>query len=81
MLSETEDNEGFYSGNFLPQRLAERAARVTDDPLQLSIDAFRSAEAIELCTIARLDLVRIRRTSSAAIARRDPLAGVQRFDP
>lgn len=71
MLSETEDNEGFYSGKFLPQRLAERAARVTDEPLQLSIDAFRSAEALELCTLARRDLVKVRRLTSS-IARRDP---------
>lgn len=67
MNSDFEDNEGFYQGKFLPERLAERAATVTDDPLQLSLPAFRSPEALTLCRMARMDLISAREIRSRAI--------------
>lgn len=80
MLINTADDEGFYGGKYLPARLAERAAKVTDDPLQLSLSAYRSTEALHLCREARLDLIRIRQSTSAEVHRRDGLEGTQRFD-
>ena len=67
MTSNSEDNEGFYQGRFLPERLAERAATVTDDPLQLSLSSFRSPEALTLCKMARMDLISAREIHSRAI--------------
>jgi hypothetical protein len=67
MNSNSEDNEGFYQGRFLPERLAERAATVTDDPLQLSLSSFRSPEALTLCKMARMDLISARGIRTRAI--------------
>ena len=80
MDSDFEANEGYYQGKHLPEKLAERAARVTDDPLQLSLSSYRSPEALRLCKMARLDLISAREIQSQAI-RRDAQAGVTRFDP
>lgn len=60
MNSDSEVDEGFYQGRYLPEKLAERAARVTDDPLQLSLVSFRSPEALTLCKMARMDLISTR---------------------
>lgn len=67
MNSDFEVDEGYYSGKHLPVRLAERAARVTDDPLQLSLVSFRSPEALTLCKMARMDLISAREIRSRAI--------------
>lgn len=67
MNSNSEDDEGFYQGKFLPERLAERAATVTDDPLQLSLSSFRSPEALTLCKMARMDLISAREIHRRAI--------------
>lgn len=80
MDSKSEPDEGFYQGKFLPEKLAERAARVTDDPLQLSLSSYRSPEALKLCTMARKDLISAREIQSRDILRR-ARAGVTRFDP
>lgn len=61
MDSISEGNEGYYQSRDLPVRLAERAARVTDDADQLSIAAFRSPEAHDLCVSCRKDLNRERK--------------------
>lgn len=61
MDSISEGNEGYYQDRDLPVRLAERAARVTDDAEQLSIAAFRSPEARALCVSCRKDLNRERK--------------------
>ena len=63
-------NEGYYQGRHLPEQLAERAARVTDDPLQLTLFSYRSPEALALCKMARLDLVSARQIRSRDILRR-----------
>jgi hypothetical protein len=60
MISDFEDDEGYYQGKYLPARLAKRAARVTDDPLQLSLSSYRSPEALTLCRMARTDLISLR---------------------
>jgi len=60
MDSNLNDDEGFYQGRYLPEKLAERAARVTDDPLQLSLVSFRSPESLKLCKMARQDLISAR---------------------
>jgi hypothetical protein len=73
MNSDFEDNEGFYQNRFLPVRLAERAAKVTDEPRQMTIAAFRSPEALTLCTSAHRDLISARerlQTSTLDKARR-----------
>lgn len=80
MESNFEDNEGYYQGKHLPEKLAERAARVTDDPLQLSLSAYRSPEALRLCKMARQDLISARQIRVQDIRRRAQ-AGVTRFDP
>lgn len=80
MNSDSEVDEGFYQGRYLPERLAERTAKVTDDPLQLSLSSYRSPEALILCKMARLDLVSAREIRSRDMLRRAS-AGVQRFDP
>jgi len=67
MNSNSKDDEGFYQGRFLPERLAERAATVTDDPLQLSLSSFRSPEALTLCKMARMDLISAREIRTRAI--------------
>ena len=67
MNSDSEDDKGFYQGRFLPERLAERAATVTDDPLQLSLSSFRSPEALTLCKMARMDLISAREIHTRAI--------------
>lgn len=70
MEFDLQDNEGFYQGKHLPERLAERAARVTDDPLQLSLFSYRSPEALALCKLARQDLISARQIRSRDILRR-----------
>jgi hypothetical protein len=75
MNSDFEDNEGFYQNRFLPVRLAERAARVTDEPRQMTLTAFRSPEARMLCTAAHLDLISARERMQCSMrdkARRAP---------
>jgi hypothetical protein len=67
MNSDSDDNEGFYQGRYLPERLAERAATVTDDPMQLSLSSFRSPEALTLCKMARMDLISAREIHTRAI--------------
>lgn len=67
MNSDSEVDEGFYQGRYLPERLAERAATVTDDPLQLSLSSFRSPEALTLCKMARMDLISAREIRTRAI--------------
>lgn len=64
------DDEGYYQGKYLPERLAERAARVTDDPLQLTLFSYRSPEALTLCKLARQDLVSARQIRSRDILHR-----------
>lgn len=76
MNSDSEGDEGFYSGKYLPVRLAERAARVTDDPLQLSLVSFRSPEALTLCKMARHDLI-----SAREIRVRDMMRKSRSWDP
>jgi hypothetical protein len=70
MDSISEGNEGFYQGRYLPEKLAERAARVTDDPMQFSLSSFRSKEALHLCKLARADLISAREIMSRDILRR-----------
>lgn len=67
MNSDSEGDEGFYQGRCLPERLAERAAAVTDDPLQLSLSSFSSPEALTLCKMARMDLISAREIRTRAI--------------
>jgi hypothetical protein len=67
MNSDLEGNEGFYQGKFLQERLAERAATVTDDPLQLNLSSFSSPEALTLCKMARKDLISAREIRTRAI--------------
>lgn len=57
MDSDSEAQNGFYQDRDLPVRLAERAARVSDDAEQLSIAAFRSSDALILCKDCRRNLV------------------------
>ena len=76
MDSNFNDDEGFYTGTYLPERLAERAARVTDDPLQLSLVSFRSPEALALCKLARRDLISAREIRSWEIMKKSA-----RWDP
>ena len=76
MDSDFNDDEGFYTGKYLPERLAERAARVTDDPLQLSLVSFRSPEALTLCKLARRDLISAREIRSREIMKKSA-----RWDP
>jgi hypothetical protein len=57
MDSNSEDEISFYSADALRSRIAHRTARVTDEPRQLTMAAFRSSEALSLCTMARLDLI------------------------
>ena len=79
MDSDLTGDEGFYQGRYLTERLAERAVKVTDDPLQLTLVSFRSPEAQALCRMARRDLI-----SAREIMRRDlrqrAREGVTRFD-
>ena len=70
MDSDLTGDEGFYQGRYLPERLAERAVKVTDDPLQLSLDSYRSPEALILCTMARRDLISAREIRSRDIRSR-----------
>ena len=70
MDSDLTGDEGFYQGRYLPERLAERAVKVTDDPLQLSLDSYRSPEALILCKMARLDLISAREIRSHDIRSR-----------
>jgi hypothetical protein len=67
MDSKFEDDEGFYQGRYLPEKLAERAVKVTDDPLQLTLVSFRSPEAQKLCRMARMDLISAREIHTRAI--------------
>jgi hypothetical protein len=80
MDSDLEVDEGFYQGRYLPERLAERAVKVTDDPLQLSLDSYRSPEALTLCRMARLDLISAREIQSKEIRNRAKGRGGL-FDP
>lgn len=80
MNSNSEPDEGYYQGRYLPERLAERSARVTDDPLQLSLSAYRSPEAQALCRMARMDLISAREIMSQDLRQR-AREGVTRFDP
>ena len=80
MNSNSEVDEGFYQGRYLPEKLAERAAKVTDDPLQLSLFSYRSPEALRLCRMARLDLISAREIHSRDIRAR-ARAEVTHFDP
>ena len=57
MDSNSEDEISFYSAEVLRTRIARRTARVTDEPRQLTMAAFRSSEALSLCTLARMDLI------------------------
>lgn len=57
MISGLGDDEGCAGFGNLPERLAERAARVTDDPLQLSLFSFSSPESRKLCRQCRKHLV------------------------
>lgn len=77
MDSDFQDDEGYYQGRYLPEKLAERTARVTDDPLQLSLSAYRSPEALELCKLARQDLISAREIHSQDILRRAQERGNQ----
>ena len=75
MESISEPDNGFYQGKFLPAHLQERAARVTDEPRQLTMAAFSSPEALQLCTLARRDLISAREREQISIrdkARRAP---------
>jgi hypothetical protein len=80
MDSDLTDEEGFYQGRYLPEKLAERAVKVTDDPLQLTLVSFRSPEAQQLCRMARMDLISAREIMSRDIRQR-AREGVTRFDP
>ena len=80
MDSDLTDEEGFYQGRCLPEKLAERAVKVTDDPLQLTLVSFRSPEAQALCRMARMDLISAREIMSRDLRQRDR-EGVTRFDP
>lgn len=53
MDSISEDDEGYYQGKFLPARLAERAARVTDSTQQFTLSAFKSPEASQFIASIR----------------------------
>lgn len=68
MDSDLTDEEGFYQGRYLPEKLAERAVKVTDDPLQLTLVSFRSPEAQALCRMARMDLISAREIMSRSCA-------------
>ena len=70
MDSDLTDEEGFYQGRYLPEKLAERAVKVTDDPLQLTLVSFRSPEAQHLCRMARMDLISARELHSRDILSR-----------
>lgn len=78
MDSISEGNEGYYQDRDLPARLAERAARVTDDAEQLSIAAFRSLEAHKLCVSCRKSLVSERKSMVSLIIKRGNEAQVKR---
>lgn len=80
MDSDLTDEEGFYQGRYLPEKLAERAVKVTDDPLQLTLVSFRSPEAQALCRMARMDLISAREIMSQDLRQR-AREGVTRFDP
>lgn len=80
MDSDFTDEEGFYQGRYLPEKLAERAVKVTDDPLQLTLVSFRSPEAQALCRMARMDLISAREIMSQDLRQR-AREGVTRFDP
>lgn len=80
MDSDLEVDEGFYQGRYLPEKLAERAVKVTDDPLQLTLVSFRSPEAQALCRMARMDLISAREIMSRDLRQR-AREGVTRFDP
>jgi hypothetical protein len=69
MNSDLDIDEGFYQGRYLPEKLAERAVKVTDDPLQLTLISFRSPEAQKLCRMARMDLISAREIVSEDIRR------------
>ena len=69
MNSDLDIDEGFYQGRYLPEKLAERAVKVTDDPLQLTLVSFRSPEAQKLCRMARMDLISAREIVSEDIRR------------
>lgn len=66
----SEGNQGYYQDRDLPARLAERAARVTDDAEQLSISAFKSPEARALCLNCRRDLISERKRAVAFIVKK-----------
>jgi len=74
----SEGNEGYYQAQDLPARLAERAARVTDDAEQLSISAFRSPEAQALCLRCRKDLNKERKRMVSLIIKRGNEAQAKR---
>lgn len=78
MDSISEGNEGYYQDRDLPARLAERAARVTDDAEQLSIAAFRSLEAHALCVSCRKSLVSERKRMVSLIVKRGNEAQAKR---
>ena len=80
MDSDLTDEEGFYQGRYLPEKLAERAVKVTDDPLQLTLVSFRSPEAQALCRMARMDLISAREIMSRDLRQR-AREGVTRFYP
>jgi len=83
MNSDSEAQNGFYPDYMLPVRLAERAARVTDDAEQLSLSAFRSSESLELCIACRKDLRSKREILQDNIrmqAHRAPVHILRRFD-
>ena len=80
MDSDLTDEEGFYQGRYLPEKLAERAVKVTDDPLQLPLVSFRSPEAQAMCRMACMDLISAREIMSRDLRQR-AREGVTRFDP
>lgn len=67
MISGLGYDEGCAESHNLPVRLAERAARVTDDPLQMSLISFDSPESRALCLMCRQHMISEREIRSATM--------------
>lgn len=76
MISGLGYDEGCAESHNLPERLAERAARVTDDPMQLSLFSFDSAESRELCRQCHERMISEREIRSAAVLEKARGAGL-----